>query len=303
MDTFFSIILPTYNRAQLIRETLETLLNQHYPYYEIIVVDDGSTDSTKEVVEREFIDEKKLRYYYKQNEERGAARNFGMAKASGNYAIFFDSDDWMKPDYLQLLHDAIKSQRHPPFMVAAKYTFKDENGREWHSAMHNIAEGWYGINDFLKGNMLACNFCIQLRHPDLKPFPEDRSLASMEDWLFLLHNLVNQKIFIKDRVGVVMREHSGRSMANNKVIIAARKEATKWALKQLPLNKEQQKTLVAFSSYFCGIHEYLEGNISAALKFSLRAMRSYGTHPLFLMLFIKSIVGKKTIDRLKRYAG
>jgi hypothetical protein len=92
-------------------------------------------------------------------------------------------------------------------------------------------------------------------------------------------------------------------MANNRNIIEARKKATEWALNTLFLTKQQQRTLKAFSSYFCGIHEYLEGKRRSSLKQSIRAVRSGGAQLLFIILFLKSIVGKRNIDRIRNYAS
>lgn len=300
----FSVIIPSYNRKRYLGDAIDSVIEQTYQDFEIIVVDDGSIDNTDEWLKITYPNYGKLKYYYKVNEERGAARNYGLGKATGDYAVFFDSDDWMKPSYLQSLHDAIKEQVTPPLFVAAKYIFREEtSGREWNSSIHAIRQGWYGIDMFLKGNMLACNFCIKTGNPSVKLFPTERELSSMEDWLFLLCNLGAQKIFIKDQVGVVMREHPGRSMANNRKIIEARGKATQWALNNIELDKRKRRIVKAFSAYFCGIHEYLDGNRYAALSQSLQAVRSGGVRSLFLVLFIKSIIGKRLIEYFKQYAG
>src|SRR6476661_7993594 len=96
----FSVIIPTYNRAQIVRDTIMTVLNQTYRDFEIIVVDDGSTDETQKTVDS--ITDNRLRYFYKTNEERSVARNFGADKANGEYLIFLDSDDRFEINHLQL---------------------------------------------------------------------------------------------------------------------------------------------------------------------------------------------------------
>src|SRR6185503_8842162 len=97
---FFSIIIPVYNRSQLLCEAIDTILIQTHQHFEIIIVDDGSTENIKQVLGEKYNDQQKIKYFRKQNEERGAARNFGLARATGDYAVFFDSDDFMKPHYL-----------------------------------------------------------------------------------------------------------------------------------------------------------------------------------------------------------
>lgn len=87
-----SIILPTYNRAHLLGKTLKSILSQTYPSFELILVDDGSTDDTRQLVES--YGDKRIRYYNPGiNQGAAAARNYGMAQADCDYIAFADSDD------------------------------------------------------------------------------------------------------------------------------------------------------------------------------------------------------------------
>jgi glycosyltransferase involved in cell wall biosynthesis len=95
-----SIILPTYNRAKTISRAINSLLEQTYQDYEIIIVDDASEDETKEIV-KGFADEK-IRYIQcKQNKGRGAARNLGIQESRGKFIAFQDSDDEWLPKKLE----------------------------------------------------------------------------------------------------------------------------------------------------------------------------------------------------------
>src|SRR5687767_11931504 len=94
---FFSVVIPTYNRADQISDTIRSFLDQNYNRFEIIVVDDGGSDNTREVVTA-FKDQR-ISYHYKENGERAAARNYGAALAKGDYVTFYDSDDAVYPFY------------------------------------------------------------------------------------------------------------------------------------------------------------------------------------------------------------
>lgn len=294
----FSVIIPTYNRADLITETIETVLQQTYFHFELLIVDDGSTDETKKVIENRYSGDTRVRYFLKQNEERAAARNFGIKNAKGDYAVFFDSDDWMKPDYLETLKNIV-DESPEAFIIATKYNYNNDGKVEVNPCLEKLAEGWYDQKLFLKGNILACNYCIRIKDHSIKYFPEERELASMEDWLFLLLNLEKEKVYIKDRICITMRQHDKRSMMNNQLVIKARKNATAWVLKNLHIDKSDEKKLLAWSYYFCGVHQYLDLNRKEALTESIKAIGSGGINLDFLILFLKAIVGRNVISRLK----
>jgi len=295
---FFSVIIPVYNRSNFLIETINTVLVQTYPDFEIIIVDDGSKEDIKRVIDENFSDDTRVKYFYKQNEERGAARNFGLQRAKGDYAVFFDSDDFMKPHYLETLSKII-IENPGVKLLAAKYNYDNKGKTETHPFLKHLAEGWYDQNLFLKGNILACNYCIKIKDNDFKFFPPERELASMEDWLFLLANLATNKIFIKNEICVTMRQHDERSMSNNQKVIEARKKATDWALKTLELSPDKRKTLIAWSHYFCGIHEYLDHKRGAAVKEAITAIKENGLQKPFLLLLGKSFVGRKLIKRIR----
>ncbi len=97
---FFSIIIPLYNRPQEIKELLATLVKQTYTAFEVLIIEDGSKDDAKEVVDS-FKNDLDIHYYFKQNEGQGFARNLGFEKAKGDYFIIFDSDCLIPSNYLE----------------------------------------------------------------------------------------------------------------------------------------------------------------------------------------------------------
>ena len=111
MPALFSVVTPTYNRAQLITEALESVKAQTYRPIEIIVVDDGSTDNTKEVV-RAWSEANTeagalyLRYLYRENGGPGAARNRGLQEIRGEYVQYLDSDDRLHPERFKILDES-----------------------------------------------------------------------------------------------------------------------------------------------------------------------------------------------------
>ena len=89
---FFSFVIPVYNRPDEIQELLESLSQQSYKNFEVIVVEDGSQKDWKEIC-LNFSDRLNLKYFYKNNQGQGIARNYGFSKARGDYLITLDSDE------------------------------------------------------------------------------------------------------------------------------------------------------------------------------------------------------------------
>lgn len=103
---FFSIIIPLYNRPQEIKELLETLTRQTYKDFEVLVIEDGSTDAAEDIV-KSFIGDLDVKYFVKENSGQGFTRNFGFTKAKGDYFIIFDSDCLIPENYLQIVNDSL----------------------------------------------------------------------------------------------------------------------------------------------------------------------------------------------------
>ena len=98
-----SVILPTYNRAYCLERAINSVLNQSYTDLELIVVDDGSDDGTKELVQKLQKADSRVKYFYTRiNQGPAAARNYGIEQASGDYLAFQDSDDLWRPEKLSL---------------------------------------------------------------------------------------------------------------------------------------------------------------------------------------------------------
>lgn len=103
---FFSIIIPLYNRPDELRELLTSLVSQTYQSFEVIIVEDGSS-RPGDLIAQHFSKNLDVKYFKKENEGQGFARNYGFARSSGDYFIVFDSDILVPPNYLEQVHAAI----------------------------------------------------------------------------------------------------------------------------------------------------------------------------------------------------
>lgn len=140
-----SVVIPTHNRADLLPQAIDSVLSQDYPHVEIIVVDDGSTDDTAQIMQ---CYKPPVRYIQQANQGAAAARNRGIREASGEFIAFLDSDDWFLPGKLSL--QAHYLLEHPQIgLVYSAYDVIDENrDLRWH-VMPDLITGPHAYLDLL----------------------------------------------------------------------------------------------------------------------------------------------------------
>ena len=295
-EFFFSVIIPTYNRAGFIGATLDSVLAQDFAAFEVLVVDDGSTDNTAAVV-RAYTDPR-LHYLPQANAERAAARNYGVARATGEYVLFLDSDDLLHPNHLSTLHAGIQAAATPPNFIATRYDFA-RDGRRHPSPVSNVPAGRYGFDAFIEGNMLACNFAARRQNPALFLFEEDRRYAAVEDWLFLLQNTQHDTVLLLDALTVTMNDHDTRSMrVDNQGLIRRLELAAGWMAQRLTLTPDQRRRLLGRVHYLCAIHAYADGHRGQALRYTRQAWPGLPRRQA-LALAARSLLGVQVIDGLK----
>ncbi len=298
----FSIVIPTYNRADFITETINSVLAQDDDDFEVVVVDDGSTDNTEAAVQI-FRHLDRVRYYKQVNSERGAARNKGIAEARGRYVVFLDSDDLMRANHLSALREIIV--KHPGInFLATKYEFI-RDGKASSAGLETIKEGEYGTEFFLRGAPIGSVFCINKDNPDLKWFEEDRRYATSEDWMFLVQNLVKDKICIGDKVTMAVNDHDQRSMrSNNQEVIKRKLLAKDWIISNVTLSDSQIKILESHTYYFCAIHSYLDNRRRDAFKYLFNSVKRSGVNLRLGLLLVKTFLGYQLVRKIKgRVAG
>ncbi len=242
---FFSVVIPTYQRAGLIGKTIESLLKQTFTDFEIIVVDDGGTDETRSVVEA--FDDARVRYYWKENGERGAARNYGAALARGEYLNFFDSDDIALPHHLQTAKEVIESNGRPAFVHLA-FEVRKPTGE--------LVHAWSPSKEpcsvaLLDGNYFSVlGVFVSLAAFKTVRFHEDRRLPPSEDWLCWLLTSVRYEPVCSTVVTSHAIDHSTRSMVGNFIAKVQSVELVeKYALEDPVFVEKHRQRLGRFRAY------------------------------------------------------
>jgi len=210
-EHFFSIIMPVYNRATFIEKSIQSVLLQTYSHFELIVVDDGSTDNTADVV-KQLINQhpdKPIKYFYKENEERAVARNYGADRASGAYLNFFDSDDLLYPHHLLRANQFLTAHPEADWFHLG-YDIKDEK-------LHLLGKG-PAFNEhpnrlLITGNHLSCNGVFIRKELFSKTrFNTNRLLSGLEDWELWLRISTLYPLFYENTVTSSVLQHRDRSV-------------------------------------------------------------------------------------------
>ena len=190
----FSIIIPTYNRAAFISKAIDSVLSQRYSNWELIVIDDASTDNTSELL-LHYIDPRIHVITNEINKERSASRNRGIALAKGEYICFLDSDDYFLPQHLESIALSIEQTNNK---VALFYTGVQK---------YYIDKNTYEILARIKFNnpvetVIGCNILpssVAIHYSILKQFQFDESMHINEDvYLFALIASSYPLVYISD---------------------------------------------------------------------------------------------------------
>lgn len=299
--TFFSIVIPTYNRADRVTAAIDSALEQTFQDFEVIVVDDGSTDGTATRVDHRYGGDSRVRTVRQEHAERGAARNRGLAESTGEFVVFLDSDDRMRPDHLQRLSEAIEAHPDADFLATKFEIVSGTSIRP--SDLHGLAAGWYDARLFLRGNPLGCNVCVRRDNPRLRRFRETPRYES-EDWIFLLQNLLDQRLVLCDTVTIAMSDHGGRTMRSDPArLVDAKWAAVAWIEENLPLERRALRELKGHAASFCALHAHLAGQTTRAMWFFLQAVRRVGLSRDRAALLVRILAGRRIMNRLGRRAG
>lgn len=207
-----SVIIPSFNRATLVLQAVQSVFAQTFSDYEVIVVDDGSTDDTKEALAA-FGNASNFRYHYQRNSGRSTARNQGFALAQGHFILFLDSDDLLFPDALAHLYETAQSS--PAGMIVGQVEFANEQMekvwllkpshetcREGRSAYPSLITARYFL---LPGAVLLRRECLQA----VDGF--DRTLEPCEDFDFYLRMALACELTCIERTVLQYRMHSGNT--------------------------------------------------------------------------------------------
>lgn len=302
MSPRFSVVIPTYNQANLLQTALESVLNQTYTNFDVIVVNNNSDDHTLDVVQA-FNDSRVSAINFANDGVIGAGRNRGIDATKGQYVAFLDSDDTWYPTKLEVVNRAIEEQPEVGVFCHNQELIWEGNlsgGRSSYGPTESYRESLHNYL-LLVGNCLSTSATVVSRRylNQVGLFSEDRCLITVEDYdLWIRLASTCQFRFIKEVLGVQNFRRSS-AMSNVEMHMQAAHAILK---KHLPEGQNIQgfgsmtlRSRYAKVYYFAARQYHRQGNIKKPLNYYVRALRTYPfhrrTYAAISLLFADIILG------------
>jgi glycosyltransferase involved in cell wall biosynthesis len=220
MKQLVSIIIPCYNYAHFLPEALESILAQTYTNWEVLVIDDGSTDATREIVHTFQQKDSRFKYIYQQNAGQAAARNTGLERARGEYIQFLDADDLIESEKIKT-QVAFLSEKEGKSLVYSTVRYFVDSRQEEHLlysrepdnipwVMVASGSGNEIINYFLEQNSLELGSILFSRQAINSVGFFDKKIRGVEDWDYCTRCALADVWFYYNYLGkdrVLMRHH------------------------------------------------------------------------------------------------
>ncbi len=266
-----SVIIPTYNRAQYIAQAVDSVLAQSYKDYEIVIVDDGSTDNTREVIEGYST----VRYIAQSNRGEAGARNTGIRNTTGEYLAFLDADDTFLPAMLETQVALLESD--PDVAVAySDVNLSDERGQVRGRLSSVIPGGKVSGHVFealVRGNFLTVNSVLVRRAVLKRVGLFEETIRTFPDWDLWLRIAAEYPFLYQDVPLANYRMHS-QMVSQDRVrmwqgALAVRTRIITWPAFQACSPPSRQ-----YCYYQLGLLNCLVGDMRKGRSYLWRAMRS-----------------------------
>jgi len=211
MKPFFTIIVATYNRANLILKAVDSVISQTFGDWELLIIDDGSTDNTKEIL-GDHLNHPQIRYEYQENKGRSLARNKGIKLAQGQFLCFLDSDDYYLENHLMEFKLLVEKNRFKNAIYFCD-TYEERGGVRIKISRGKLLSNLYDfIITYPIGTPRVCLPKAILEREDL--FDKDLSVGEdVEFWL----RLMPIPMYTHEKYTQVYLEHENRSISANNV--------------------------------------------------------------------------------------
>ncbi len=207
-----SVIICTYNHAKYLPETINSILYQDYPSIEIVVVDDGSTDNTAEVIKL-FPD---VKYHYKQNEGLAKGRNTGINLCKGDYVLFLDADDWLLPGAIRINAQFLNENTKLAFVSGGHISVDEQNNIK---SIYKVKVPENHFKKLLEFNYIGMHATVMYRKWALEFYPFDGNLSGCDDYDSYLGVAAHYPVMHHTQLLAAYRRHDTNMSSNSGYMI------------------------------------------------------------------------------------
>ena len=284
-----SVIIPAYNSASYIEEALNSIFDQTFKDFEVIVVDDGSTDTTKRILEKYG---ERIRYYYQKNGGPASARNHGIREAHGQYIAFLDADDLWLPTKLEKQLALFQRNEQLGMVTTGACSF-DEKGVYGYSTnkRKTLMTGDIARNIFLHSNIGTPTVLVRKEVFDTIGLFEE-NIRQGEDDNMWIRIAANYEVELIDEALIKVRNHPQRMTLNKEELLESVQAniqllKTRYGEKVKSKIAEAIPQKISYIQFAIGYGYYESGNYSKARRAFAKGAYNwiwYWKNPLYLLL-------------------
>lgn len=290
-----SVIIPTYNRVHLIGGAIQSVLDQSYKDFEIIVVDDGSTDNTEEVI-KEFQEQDKRIVYIRHEKNKGAAaaRNTGIKAARGKYIGFQDSDDEWFPEKLE---KQIKIFENASPEVGVVYTsfWRIEKTKRTYIPPTRVTQKEGNIHsELLKGNFIGTPVSLIKKECFKKGGMFDESLPRLQDWELVIRLSKYYNFKCVDEPLLISYYQPYSISANRKALV----RALELILEKHFEDFKKDKKLLSRHYFGIGVSLCSNGDFKNGRNYFIKAVKAYPLNTKLLLVAFLSFFGQDAYNKI-----
>jgi len=304
-----SVIIPTYNRVEVLPRAINSVLNQTYKNIDIVLVDDGSIDNTQDVIEKKY--DTAVKYVKQPNKGAGAARNLGFQKSEGKYTNFLDSDDYFSTRNIEEKVEVLERRRDIGWVFSDRYYLDSEN-RIFYDRIPYLEKhkaSMLKTNDFFEVMLLSGGKPVQtgtvlMRRECVERIGGwDENLPALQDVDFFLRMSKEFKGKFIDKVGLVQIKSADsfsatpmiRSDGTAQLVEKINREMAPYIRKRKLCWKWRKWQANFFNTY--GLELLLVNETKASMALFKKSIRIYPFQKRVYQLMIKTLIQKRQAAR------
>lgn len=287
MKITVSIIVPSYNAAITIPETLDSILALEDQDFEAIIIDDGSTDNTREIISP-YLRNPKIKYFHQQNKGLAGARNTGIKNSQGNYLVFLDADDIILPNKLNIQKEYLDRHSGVDLVYSNSQWFIENDLDNTRPVNFPIYQGDV-LSNLIYGNFIHVNSAMVRRDKVIQVGMFDENLKELEDWdLWLRMCLADSKVGFTPGILSKVRIRKGSMTSDQQRMNSTMVNVIEKMIKLLKTNFSHRKELLLDAHHSLAIYKLKMNKTGAYPLFLYNTSRSLGRR--FFPIAIKSFV-------------